>query len=180
MIDTPGFDCNLARAAVSIADSLVTPLNDSMIDLDVIARIDDQSGEPIQTSPYSRTVQKARAERLARTGETIDWVLVRNRIAHLGSRNTSQVQQTIEQVAQRLGCRVADGIAERVIFRSLITLGMTVFDPLDAEILGSSPSMSHVNARQEYRRLVGALRLPMKLPVPDADNGGVGVERRSA
>ena len=180
VIDTPGFDCNLARAAVSIADSLVTPLNDSMIDLDVIARIDDQSGEPIQTSPYSRTVQKARAERLARTGETIDWVLVRNRIAHLGSRNTSQVQQTIEQVAQRLGCRVADGIAERVIFRSLFTLGMTVFDPLDAELLGSTPSMSHVNARQEYRRLVGALRLPMKLPVPDADNGGVGVERRSA
>ena len=180
VIDTPGFDCNLARAAVSIADSLVTPLNDSMIDLDVIARIDDQSGEPIQTSPYSRTVQKARAERLARTGETIDWVLVRNRIAHLGSRNTSQVQQTIEQVAQRLGCRVADGIAERVIFRSLFTLGMTVFDPLDAELLGSTPSMSHVNARQEYRRLVGALRLPMKLPVPDADNGCVGVERRSA
>ena len=182
VIDTPGFDCNLARAALEIADTLVTPLNDSMIDLDVLARIDEQSGQPIQTSPYSRNVQKARAERLERTGQTIDWVLVRNRIAQLGSRNASEVQQTIELVAERLGCRVAEGIAERVIFRSLFKLGMTVFDPLDAETLGAAPSMSHVNARQEYRRLVAAMRLPVGLPVPEADNGAsaAGVERRSA
>ncbi|WP_417578779.1 division plane positioning ATPase MipZ [Pelagibacterium sp.] len=180
IIDTPGFDCNLARATLELADTLVTPLNDSMIDLDVLARVDDQSGEPIQTSPYSRNVQKARAERLQRTGSTIDWVLVRNRIAHLGSRNTSQVQQTIEKVAERLGCRVAEGIAERVIFRSLFTLGMTVFDPLEADILGSTPSMSHVNARQEYRSLVSALRLPVRLPVPRADNEAKAVERLRA
>jgi len=180
VIDTPGFDCNLARAALEIADTLVTPLNDSMIDLDVLARIDEQSGQPIQTSPYSRNVQKARAERLERTGSTIDWVLVRNRIAQLGSRNASDVQQTIELVAERLGCRVAEGIAERVIFRSLFKLGMTVFDPLDAETLGAAPSMSHVNARQEYRRLVTAMRLPVGLPVPEADNGARAAERRSA
>jgi chromosome partitioning protein len=180
VIDTPGFDCNLARAAHAMADTLVTPLNDSMIDLDVLARIDDQSGEPIQTSPYSRNVQKARADRLARTGTGIDWVLVRNRISNLGSRNADQVQRTIEKVADRLGCRVAEGIAERVIFRSLFTLGMTVFDPLEADLLGSTPSMSHVNARQEYRSLVAALRLPVRLPVPAADNEGAGTERVSA
>lgn len=170
VIDTPGFDCNLGRQALGIADTLLTPLNDSMIDLDVLARIDDRNGEPIQTSPYSRNVQRARAERLAQTGKPVDWVLVRNRISHIGSRNTSQVQQAIEQVADKLGCRVADGIAERVIFRSLFTLGMTVFDPLEADILGATPSMSHVNARQEYRSLVAALRLPLRLPVPDASN----------
>jgi chromosome partitioning protein len=75
---------------------------------------------------------------------------------------------------------VAEGIAERVIFRSLFTLGMTVFDPLEADLLGSTPSMSHVNARQEYRSLVAALRLPVRLPVPAADNEGAGTERVSA
>lgn len=160
VIDTPGFDGNLARLAHGVADTLITPINDSMIDLDVLARIDVSTGEPIETSPYSRNVQRARAERLASTGQGTDWVLVRNRIANLGSRNASQVQGAIERVAGRLGCRVADGIAERVIFRSLFPVGMTVFDPLDADLLGGAPSMSHVNARQEYRSLVAALRLP--------------------
>ncbi|MGV8854523.1 MAG: division plane positioning ATPase MipZ [Devosia sp.] len=160
VIDTPGFDGNLARLAHGMADTLVTPINDSMIDLDVLARVDPVSGEPIETSPYSRNVQRARTERLASTGRGIDWVLVRNRISNLGSRNASQVQSSIERVAARLGCRVADGIAERVIFRSLFPIGMTVFDPLEADLLGSAPTMSHVNARQEYRSLVAALQLP--------------------
>ena len=160
VIDTPGFDGNLARLAHGFADTLVTPINDSMIDLDVLARIDLATGEPIETSPYSRNVQRARAERLASTGKGIDWILVRNRISNLGSRNASQVQDIVERIATRLGCRVAEGIAERVIFRSLFPIGMTVFDPLEADLLGGAPSMSHVNARQEYRSLVAALNLP--------------------
>ena len=164
VIDTPGFDGNLARLAHGFADTLVTPVNDSMIDLDVLARVDAITGEPIETSPYSRNVQRARTERLAATGKGIDWVLVRNRISNLGSRNASQVQNTIERLAARLSCRVADGIAERVIFRSLFPIGMTVFDPLDADLLGGAPSMSHVNARHEYRSLVAALRLPTPAP----------------
>jgi chromosome partitioning protein len=164
VIDTPGFDGNLARLAHGFADTLVTPVNDSMIDLDVLARVDAITGEPIETSPYSRNVQRARTERLAATGKGIDWVLVRNRISNLGSRNASQVQNTIERLAARLSCRVADGIAERVIFRSLFPIGMTVFDPLDADLFGGAPSMSHVNARHEYRSLVAALRLPTPAP----------------
>ena len=160
VIDTPGFDGNLARLAHEFADTLVTPVNDSMIDLDVLARIDAASGEPIETSPYSRNVQRARADRLANKGAGTDWVLVRNRISNLGSRNTSQVQHAMDRVAARLGCRVADGIAERVIFRSLFPIGMTVFDPLEPDMLGGAPSMSHVNARHEYRSLVAALNLP--------------------
>jgi chromosome partitioning protein len=70
------------------------------------------------------------------------------------------VQSAIDKIAVRLGCRVADGIAERVIFRSLFPTGMTVFDPLESELLGGAPSMSHVSARQEYRALVEALQLP--------------------
>ncbi len=159
IIDTPGFDTNLTRLAHSLADTLVTPVNDSLIDLNVLARTDPETGLPVETSHYARLVQRARSERLAIGGETIDWVLVRNRISMLASRNARQVHTTLEGIATRFGCRVADGIAERVIFRSLFPSGTTVFDPLDEE--GDSTSVSHVSARQEYRNLVSALNLPL-------------------
>lgn len=160
VIDTPGFDSNLTRLAHAAADTLVTPINDSLIDLDVLARLDPATGEPMETSPYSRQVLKARAEQMRQRGRGFDWVLVRNRISNLGSRNAQTVQDTIDRLAERFSCRVAQGIAERVIFRSLFATGMTVFDPLEADFLGGTPSMSHINARQEYRSLVGALQLP--------------------
>lgn len=161
IVDTPGFDTHLTRLAHSLADTLVTPLNDSLIDLDVLARIDPNTGQPLELSHYARLVQRARKERMAIDGRTIDWVLVRNRIASLSSRNMRLVQTGLERTALRLGCRVADGIAERVIFRSLFPVGMTVFDPLDADLLGGLPSMSHISARQEYRQLVESLNLPI-------------------
>jgi chromosome partitioning protein len=160
VVDTPGFDTHLTRLSHSLADTLITPVNDSLIDLDVLAHVDPVSGEPRELSHYSRLVQRARTERLAIDGQTIDWVLVRNRIAMLSSRSMRMVQASLDKIALRLGCRIADGIAERVIFRSLFPIGMTVFDPLDADLLGGLPSMSHVSARQEYRNLVEALHLP--------------------
>ena len=158
VVDTPGFDTNLTRLAHSLADTLITPVNDSLIDLNVLARIDAETSMPIETSHYARLVQRARSERLAVDGESVDWVLVRNRISMLGSRNARQVHTTLDAIATRFGCRMADGIAERVIFRALFASGMTVFDPLDEE--GESSSVSHVSARQEYRNLVAALNLP--------------------
>lgn len=160
VVDTPGFDTHLTRLAHSLADTLVTPLNDSLIDLDVIAHVDPITGDPREMSHYARLVQRARTERLSIDGRTIDWVVVRNRISMLQSRSTRLVQQALEKISVRLGCRIADGIAERVIFKSLFPTGMTVFDPLTDDVLGGLPSTSHVSARQEYRALVAALRLP--------------------
>ena len=151
---------HLTRLAHSLADTLITPVNDSLIDLNVMAQIDPVTGEPREMSHYARLAQRARSERLAIDGRTIDWVLLRNRISMLSSRNMRQVQTMLERIALRLGCRVADGIAERVIFRSLFASGLTVFDPLDEEMLGGMPSSSHLSARQEYRNLVEALHLP--------------------
>jgi len=161
VVDTPGFDTHLTRLAHSLADTLITPVNDSLIDLDVLAHIDPVTGEPHELSHYSRLVQRARTERLSIDGETIDWILVRNRISMLSSRSMRMVQSSLDKIALRLGCRLAEGIAERVIFRSLFPTGMTVFDPLSPEMLGGLPSMSHISARQEYRNLVDALNLPV-------------------
>ena len=162
LIDTPGFDTHLTRLAHSLADTLVTPLNDSLIDLDVMASIDPTTCEPLELGHYARLVQRARKERMVIDGRSIDWVLVRNRISMLSSRNMRLVQTGMERTALRLGCRVADGIAERVIFRSLFPVGMTVFDPLDKELLGNSPTMSHMSVRNEYRQLAETLNLPSR------------------
>jgi chromosome partitioning protein len=161
VVDTPGYDTNLTRLTHALADTLVTPVNDSLIDLSVMVQVDPVSGALGELSHYARLVQRARSERLAIDGRNIDWVLVRNRISMLSSRNTRQVQAMLDKIAVRLGCRVADGIAERVIFRSLFSAGMTVFDPLSEDLLGGVPSMSHMTARQEYRNLAAALNLPL-------------------
>lgn len=161
VIDTPGFDTNLTRIAHSLADTLVTPLNDSLIDLDVLARIDIDTGAVSELGHYARLVQRARRERLNIDGHSIDWVLVRNRISTLHSRNARLVQAALDNVAQRVGCRVADGIGERVVFRSLFPIGMTVFDPLTDELIGGLATMGHLSAREEYRSLVESLNLPM-------------------
>jgi chromosome partitioning protein len=162
VIDTPGFDTNLTRLAHSLADTLVTPVNDSLIDINVLARVDGATGLPVETSHYARLVQRARSERMAIDGASIDWVLVRNRISMLASRNARQVQVTLDGIATRFGCRMADWIAERVIFRSLFATGMTVFDPLDDDAGGDPTTSSHLSARQEYRNLVAALNLPIR------------------
>lgn len=161
LIDTPGFDTNLTRLAHSLADTLITPLNDSLIDLDVLAHVDPQTGTPRELSHYARLVLRARKERLAVDGQTIDWVLARNRISMLSSRNMRLVQTGINQIAPRIGARVAEGIGERVIFRSLFPIGMTVFDPIEEPGKGGTLSLSHKSAHQEYRSLVSVLNLPM-------------------
>jgi chromosome partitioning protein len=162
IIDTPGFDTNLTRLSHSLADTLLTPINDSLIDLDVLARIDPVTLEMRDLSHYARLVQRARKERLTIDGRTIDWIIIRNRISMLSSRNMRAVQTGIEQIAARLGCRVAEGIAERVVFRSLFPIGLTVFDPLEDDHLAGVASVSHASARQEYTQLVEALNLPIR------------------
>jgi len=169
VIDTPGFDTNLTRLAHSLADTLLTPINDSLIDLNVLARIEPETGALLELGHYARLVQRARSERLSADGRPIDWVLVRNRMSMLTSRNMRQVQVILDRIAQRLGCRVADGIAERVVFRSLFAAGLTVFDPLSEDLLGGVPSMSHAGARQEYRNLVASLNLPVKKAATPAE-----------
>lgn len=169
VIDTPGFDTNLTRLAHSVADTLITPINDSLIDINVLARIDPETGAAVETSHYARLVQRARSERMNMDGQSIDWILMRNRISMLASRNARQVQATLEHIATRFGCRLADGIAERVIFRSLFTSGLTVFDNFEDENGGGDgASLSHVGARQEYRNLVAALNLPLRQSVSEA------------
>jgi len=161
IVDTPGSNAHLMRVSHAMADTLVTPVNDSFLDLDVLGRIDPQTMSFIAPSHYTELVRAAMAERRLIDGQVPDWVVVRNRLPTLASRNLRNVLNALSSLSAGLGFRVAHGISERVIFRELFPFGLTAFDPLDRGILGVEPTMSHVAARREIRELIDCLRLPM-------------------
>jgi chromosome partitioning protein len=161
VIDTPGADTYLARLAHSMADTLVTPLNDSFVDFDVLARVDPQTYAVSNTSHYAELVREARRQRRIVDGKMIDWVVVRNRLSMLGSRNKRLVGEGVNELARQLGFRFIDGFAERVVYREFFPRGLTALDNLDEETLGTRPSVTHLTARQEVEALLASLKLPI-------------------
>ncbi len=158
VIDTPGYDSLLSLAGHSYADIIVTPLNDSLIDLDVLATVDPIKKVIARPSRFSERVWKAKQIRARRDGGQIDWVVVRNRLGHLDARNKRLVGELVDQLARRIGFRVAQGITERVIYREMFLDGLTVED-LSVLNTGGQLAMSHVAARAEIRTLLDALGL---------------------
>jgi chromosome partitioning protein len=156
VIDTPGRDSYLGRLAHSIADTLVTPLNDSLIDLDVLGVVDRDTMRVTGASHYARMVDEARPQRDLR-----DWVVLRNRLSTFNpnSRNTRVVGQALQDLSEMLGFRFVDGLAERVVFREFYAKGLTALDHLDAKTLGTRPSLSHVTARLEIEALLKSVSL---------------------
>jgi len=158
VVDTPGAVTAVSEAAHILADTLVTPINDSMIDFDLLGRVDPVTGKVKGPSIYSEMVWSARQRRAVRRLNPIDWVVLRNRMAMLDSRNKHRVGAVMTDLARRIGFRIAPGFSERVIFRELFLNGLTL---LDLEKGGPiEMTMSHVAARQEVRDLVKALNLP--------------------
>src|SRR5215471_14819365 len=116
VIDTPGVDSYLTRLAHSMANTLITPLNDSFVDFDVLGTIDPETYQLTGTSHYSEMVREARRQRRIVDGRMTDWVVVRNRLTMLGSRNKRLVGEGLNELARRLGFRFVDGFAERVVY----------------------------------------------------------------
>ena len=161
VVDTPGNDTYLMRLAHSMADTLVTPLNDSFVDFDVLATLDPTNFTVTGESHYAEMVREARRQRRLVDGRLTDWIVVRNRLAALGSRNKRLVGEGIGELSKRMGFRSVDGFAERVVYREFFPRGLTALDDLDEATLGTRPSMSHLTAREEVIQLLNQLRLPM-------------------
>ncbi len=161
VVDTPGTDSYLTRLSHSMADTLITPLNDSFVDFDVLGTVDAATYAVTGESHYAEMVRNARRQRRLIDGARMDWIVVRNRLSTLGSRNKRLVGEGIAELATRLGFRSADGFAERVIYREFFPRGLTALDSLDETTLGTRPSLAHVAARSEVMRLIEALNLPL-------------------
>ena len=158
IVDTPGSDTHLSRLAHTWADTLLTPLNDSFIDLDLLARIDPETLKIVRPSVYAEAVWKQRQVRAAQGARPVDWIVMRNRLSSLAARNKRDMGTVIEALAKRVGFRTAAGLSERVIYRELFLNGLTLLDLKRGA--GPTMTMSHVAARQEVRDLVAALNLP--------------------
>lgn len=156
VIDTPGSHTNLSRIAHSHADTVVTPINDSFIDLDVMAKIDSETLDTSSPSIYSQMLWEQKMERASRDRGSIDWVVVRNRLGSLDAQNKRNVEQALKKLSKRISFKVAPGFSERVIFRELFPHGLTLLDLKKANFTKSF-SMSHVAARQELRTFLDSL-----------------------
>ncbi|MGH6781355.1 MAG: division plane positioning ATPase MipZ, partial [Sphingomonadaceae bacterium] len=156
VIDTPGRDDPLARAAASRADTLVTPINDSFIDLDLIGQVDSETYKIKRPSFYAEVVWDARKTRAKTDGGTVDWVVLRNRLQHVEARNMRRVGDALAELSKRVGFRVIPGLGERVIYRELFPRGVTLLDLQELGELG----ISHIAARQELREMISGLALP--------------------
>jgi chromosome partitioning protein len=161
VVDTPGSDSYLMRLAHSMADTLITPLNDSFVDFDVLGTVDPMTFEVTGESHYAEMVRDARKHRRVVDGVQMDWIVVRNRLSMLGSRNRRLVGAGLSQLGRRLGFRTAEGFAERVVYREFFPRGLTALDQLDQTTLGIPPNLSHITAREEVMRLIAALKLPL-------------------
>jgi chromosome partitioning protein len=138
VIDTPGSDSYLMRLAHSMADTLVTPINDSFLDFDVLGTVDPETYSVTGESHYSEMVRDMRRRRRQIDGVSTDWIVVRNRLSMLGSRNKQLVADGLNELSLRLGFRSIDGFAERVVYREFFPRGLTALDDLDEETLGTA------------------------------------------
>lgn len=166
IFDTPGRDDPFARHVATEADTLVTPMNDSFVDFDLIGQVDSETFKVRRLSFYAELIWEARIKRSRATIEQqrreMDWVVVRNRTGHTDARNQRRIDQALKELSRRVGFRTTQGLSERVVYRELFPSGLTLLDKGHLGELGTS----HLVARQELRTLIAALNLPM--PSQDA------------
>ena len=162
VVDCPGSDNFLSRYGHSFADTLITPINDSFVDFSMLAKVEPDNHDIIKPSIYSEMVWEARKNRFNRDHGKIDWIVMRNRLAAVEARNKRDVGETLEALAKRIGFRTLKGFGERVIFRELYLLGLTLMDVREANV-GIAMGLSHIAARNEVRALISAIKLPPAL-----------------
>lgn len=172
VIDTPGSDTPLARIGHAACDTLVTPLNDSFVDFDLLAKVDPKTFQVVGPSIYSEAVWDSRKRRALSRRPPIDWVVMRNRISATEAKNKRRVGEVLDMLAKRVGFRISPGLGERVVYRELFPFGLTVLD-LGEPGVKRSLTLSHVAARQEVREVLLSLRLPgVEQPVQPAEAQG--------
>ena len=159
IIDGPGGDTYLSRLAHVNADTLITPLNDSFVDFDLLGDVNPQTLEVLRPSFYSEMVWSCRKKKAQTSRRPIDWIVMRNRMSPLAARNKERVGEALTNLSKRIGFRLAPGLSERVIYRELFPAGLTLLD-LTEKGSNVSFTMSHVAARQEMRDLLIVLQLP--------------------
>lgn len=159
VVDCPGADVPLARHAHTHADTLITPINDSLLDLDLLGRLDPVTWELKSAGVYANLVWELRQQRRKLHKSGIDWVVTRSRLSALADRNKQKMADILPKMQKILGFRLAEGFGERVIYRYLFLWGLTVLD-LRQSGINMEMTKSHQSAREEVCSLLANLWLP--------------------
>ncbi|MDR0744553.1 MAG: division plane positioning ATPase MipZ [Holosporales bacterium] len=159
IIDTPGNDNSLSQIAHSFADIIITPMNESFIDLDLLVKIRELGINDLKPSIYAEMVWNKKKEKAIRDKQSIDWIVLVNRMSNAASNNRHELTKVLQALSKRIGFRLASGFKERVIFRELFLSGLTL---LDKNVTNLQTSLSHIAARQELNDLLKALDITNK------------------
>jgi chromosome partitioning protein len=156
IVDTPGNKGRLSRLGHINADVLITPLNDSFLDIDVLADIDLDERQVLAPSAYAEMVMTQNRQRTDMGRRPIDWLVMRNRLAQLDTRNSRDMRRLLDRLSERMGFELLPGLSERMIFRELFYKGLTLLDLPELPDEARNHA-SRWNARQEIDRLVDAV-----------------------
>jgi chromosome partitioning protein len=160
VIDTPGNNTLGATIAHSFADLIITPINDSLIDLDLIAKIDTVNLKEMKPSIYSAMIWEQKIRRFKRDSRKINWMIIRNRLSNLDSNNRRFIEKCLKHLSRNLSFKYSNGFSERLIYRELFPSGLTLIDIFDGQdIIKVTPS--HIAARQELRNFLNDLKIPI-------------------
>ncbi len=147
VVDTPGSDRFMGIVGHSYADTLITPMNDSFVDLDLLAKIDPHTLKMTKPSVYTEMVWDLRRKRKQDAGRMMQWFVMRNRLSPLDTQNKRDITNIVEDLQYQLGFRPAPGLSDRIVFRDLFLQGLTLLDMREGD--RRSMSLSSINARQE-------------------------------
>ncbi|MBP5399763.1 MAG: AAA family ATPase [Alphaproteobacteria bacterium] len=152
IIDTPGNKNYLFELAHKLADTLITPISDSFIDLNVLATIDENNPQKQQAGQYAQFVWEIK-KYLAQQGKPLlNWIVVGNKISPFNSRNKNLFFDHLQKISKMYGFRIAGNLRDRTIYKEMFPQGLTVLD-LNTKNLKSKMTISHLAAKQEIKSL---------------------------
>lgn len=157
VLDTPGSHNPISKIAHSYADKVITPINDSFLDVDLIGHINPDKMDMASPGVYSSMLFEQKLHRANREEKELDWIVVRNRLSALDAMNKKNIDLAIYKLSKKLGFRVAPGFGDRVIFKELFLYGLTLYDAAMSQKIKITTSV--LAARQELREFIKSLEL---------------------
>lgn len=141
IIDTPGhYNENIIKLHKH-ADVIITPINDSFMDIDTIMQVEHEKW--VLPGSYYESILENKKEK-----KDSLWLVVRNRSSSINSKHKQNVEIRLQELAKKLNFTPMQGFKERNIFRELFTNGLSVLD-MDQNKL----AISHLAAKIEIKML---------------------------
>jgi len=154
IVDTSSGDRADLYEAHVLADTIITPMNESPADLHGLFTPGGGAQAPVIN--YRDFIETVRFDRRRAGLPKQKWHICRNRTSALPTRLGALVESRVESISLELGFDSVHNLRDRVVHRGIALEGRTVFDP-PAD--GQKLTMSELAGRSEIRAMLAAIRL---------------------